>query len=112
MPTLVAAALCPIRAGGAVLLSIGELVLVSAVIRGRHRVARSALGRLYGFCYDIFASIHGVIAMGLQRTFAGGPCHPLSAVRCPPPPVCCTCNPWAAEEHTVATTFSTKLMAA
>lgn len=55
----------------AVLASVTELVLVSLLIRQRHRMARSALGRLYGFSYDVFSSIHGVIAMALQRTFAG-----------------------------------------
>jgi hypothetical protein len=54
-----------------VALSLAELVVVSLVIRARHRVARSALGRLYGFSYDVFSSIHGVIAMALQRTFSG-----------------------------------------
>lgn len=56
------------------LLSLGELVVVSLLIRGQHRVARSALGRLYGFSYDVFSSIHAVIAMALQRTFSGGAC--------------------------------------
>jgi hypothetical protein len=51
--------------------SIGELFLVSLFIRARHRIARSALGRLYGFSYDVFSSIHGVISMALQRSFAG-----------------------------------------
>lgn len=57
--------------GVAVVASGAELVLVSLLIRQRHRMARSALGRLYGFSYDVFSSIHGVIAMALQRTFAG-----------------------------------------
>jgi len=61
-----------VHAVSAVLISLAELVLVSLAIRRQHRTARSALGRLYGFSYDVFSSIHGVIAMALQRTFAGG----------------------------------------
>lgn len=38
----------PPPAGTAVLASLVELVLVSLAIRHRHRLARSALGRLYG----------------------------------------------------------------
>ncbi|EFN57342.1 hypothetical protein CHLNCDRAFT_57175 [Chlorella variabilis] len=56
--------------GAAVWVSVGELFLVSLFIRARHRIARSALGRLYGFSYDVFSSIHGVISMALQRSFA------------------------------------------
>ena len=35
--------------GGAVWVSVGELFMVSLFIRARHRITRSALGRLYGF---------------------------------------------------------------
>ena len=69
-------------AGAAVWVSVGELFLVSLFIRARHRIARSALGRLYGFSYDVFSSIHGVISMALQRSFAGEWLPPWS----------CTCN--------------------
>ncbi|GAB4823367.1 hypothetical protein N2152v2_010413 [Parachlorella kessleri] len=53
----------------AVTASMAELMGVSLILRGRHRIARSMLGRLYGFSYDVFSSIQGVIAMALQRTF-------------------------------------------
>jgi hypothetical protein len=55
---------------GAVAVGAAELCCVSLVIRARHRVARSALGRLYGFAFDCFSSMPGIIAMALQRTFA------------------------------------------
>lgn len=110
------------HAGSAVAVSVVELVGVSLIIRRRHRVARSMLGRqamdacmgtrlaiaglpapllsrrvsaatvlqlfagqnkavsswlappfcrLYGFAYDVFSSIQGVVAMALQRNFTG-----------------------------------------
>jgi hypothetical protein len=69
--TLLDALALPI-AVGAVAVGAAELCCVSLVIRARHRVARSALGRLYGFAFDCFSSMPGIIAMALQRTFAGG----------------------------------------
>jgi hypothetical protein len=72
---------CAVLAVGA---TVAELVLVSVIIRNRHRIARSMLGRLYGFAYDVFSSIQGVIAMALQRSFTGatGKCSSFSAFQC------------------------------
>eukprot|EP00887_Chlorella_sp_A99_P001133 scaffold14.g1133.t1 len=58
--------------GATIVASMVELMAISYVIRWRHRVARSMLGRLYGFAFDVFNSIQGVVAMALQRNFTVG----------------------------------------
>ena len=58
-------------AGAAVGVSAVELAVSSLIVRSRHRLARSALGRLYGLSYEVFTAMSGVQAMALQRTLAG-----------------------------------------
>jgi hypothetical protein len=48
-----------------------ELVAASLIMRAKHRLSRSAMGRLFGYTYDVFHAITGVQALALQRTVAG-----------------------------------------